>query len=127
MLHRACRNEGKGRDRVKSAFAETLEMIEGQSGLSLEELARIAGTSSRSAYRWAAGKTDPRSHARDRVLQVAVVVRELSDTLTRDGAHIWLFSPNPFLDYERPVDVLKRGDFRSVLGAIAGLKDGVFI
>jgi transcriptional regulator with XRE-family HTH domain len=112
---------------IRTAYTETLAMIEEKAALSMEDVARIVGASPRSVYRWASGQSGPRAAARDRLLEVAVVVRELSDTLTPDGAHIWLFAPNPFLDYARPVDLLGRGDFRPVLGAIEGLKDGVFI
>ena len=112
---------------MSKAVAETLELIEQTASLSSDDVARIVGTSPRTVYRWAAGATGPRPRARDRLLEVATVVRELGDTLTPDGAHIWLFAPNPFLDYERPVDTLRKGKFRRVLAAIDGLRDGVFV
>lgn len=112
---------------MTTAFAKTLGMIEEKAALSLEDVASIVGASPRSVYRWARGTSDPRANARDRLLQVAAVVRELSDTLTPDGAYVWLFAPNPFLDYDRPVDLLRDGEYKRVLGAIEGLKDGVFV
>jgi uncharacterized protein (DUF2384 family) len=110
----------------RTAYADTLEMIEEKAALSMEDVAKIVGASPRSVYRWASGQSGPRAAARDRLLEVAVVVRDLGDTLTPDGAQIWMFAPNPFLDYARPVDLLGKGEFRRVLGAIEGLKDGVF-
>ncbi|RIK10745.1 MAG: hypothetical protein DCC49_02140 [Acidobacteria bacterium] len=50
-----------------------------------------------------------------------VVVDRLSRTPKPEASEEWLFSPNPSLDYERPADMLKDGNYRGVLGAIDAL------
>ena len=55
------------------------------------------------------------------------MVTELSKVLESDAAHVWLFTPNPFLEFERPIDLVGDGQFRRVLAAIQALADGVFV
>lgn len=61
------------------------------------------------------------------MLELIAVLEHLSGVLTPSAAHDWLFSPNPRLDHEKPVDLLRLGDYRRVLGAIDALAEGVFI
>ena len=101
--------------------------MEEGAGLSRDDIARVAGTTSRSVARWARGESDPRGSSRDRLLEMAAVVTELSNVLTPDAAHVWLFTPNPFLQFDRPIDLLAAGEYRRVLGVVSALADGVFI
>jgi uncharacterized protein (DUF2384 family) len=55
------------------------------------------------------------------------VVNELSSVVVPDAAHVWLFTPNPFLDFDRPIDLITEGQYRRVLAAIEALADGVFV
>lgn len=109
------------------SYAHALERIEKSSALSKEELAKIVGASSRSVSRWATGTGGPRARARDRLLELHAVVSELSQHLTSEGVNLWLHAPNPFLDYDRPTNVLAKGEFRRVLAAIDALGEGVFV
>ena len=108
-------------------YARTLERLEEKAGLSYEDIARVVGSSPRSISRWARGDADPRSRSRDRLLETSAVVNELSGVLTADAAHVWLFTPNPFLDCDRPIDLVAEGQYRRVLAAIEALADGVFV
>ena len=110
-----------------SIYAKTVERLEAKAGLSHEDIARVVGTSPRSISRWASGDADPRSRSRDRLLEAAAVVNELAGVLTPDAAHVWLFTPNPFLNFDRPIDLVAEGQYRRVLAAIEALADGVFV
>jgi uncharacterized protein (DUF2384 family) len=110
-----------------AVYARTIESIEEKAALSHDDVARMVGTSPRSVYRWASGVTGPRARGRDRLLEVAAVVNELAHSLSPEAAHLWLHAPNPFLDFDRPLDVLARGDYRRVLAAIEAIRDGVFV
>jgi len=41
--------------------------------------------------------------------------------------HDWLFTPNLLLDDYRPVELLREGEPRRVLGAIDALAEAVFV
>lgn len=52
---------------------------------------------------------------------------ELSGVLASDAVHAWLFTPNPFLEFDRPIDLVAEGQYRRVLAAVEALADGVFV
>lgn len=91
------------------------------------ELARVLETNPRTVARWLDRTASPRPDARERLLEVIAVLELLSETLKPRAAHDWLFMPNPSLDHHKPVELLRGGDFRRVLGAIDALADGVFV
>ena len=108
------------------ALTERLEVAASQTELDQADLARVLSTSPRTVARWFRG-TSPRPESRERLLEVLAVLERLSAIFKGDAAHDWLFTPNPLLDYYKPVDLLRRGEFRRVLGAIDALAEGVFI
>lgn len=38
-----------------------------------------------------------------------------------------LFSPNPALGHEKPIDILAAGQWRKVLGLVNALGEGIFV
>lgn len=106
---------------------ERLETAAARIELDGRDLARVLETSPRTVARWLNREAAPRPDARERLLELIAVLEHLSGTLQPRAAHDWLFTPNPSLDHHKPVDLLRAGDFRSVLGAIDALADGVFV
>lgn len=76
--------------------------------------------------RWLRHETEPRWEARELLLTLGVVLERLAQVVERGAAEDWLFTPVPMLDYERPVDRLRRGDYRSVIGVVDAIGEGVF-
>jgi len=79
------------------------------------------------ALRSLPGEVEPQPDARDRLLQLHYVARQLIEVLglTPSDANTWLFEPNQLLQGDTPADRLARGEFRMVLGLIEALADGV--
>ncbi|MBA2359536.1 MAG: DUF2384 domain-containing protein [Actinobacteria bacterium] len=107
-------------------IAERLEHAATKVELGGGDLARVLETSPRTIARWLNQGATPRPHARERLLELIAVLELLSETLRPPAAHDWLFTPNRSLDHHKPVELLREGNFRSVLGAIDALADGVF-
>lgn len=99
------------------------------SGIELDraDLARLLETNPRTVSRWLGRETSPRPDARERLLELIAVLEQLSGVLRPQPAHDWLFTPNPELDHHKPVDLLRRGEFRRILGAIDAMAEGVFV
>lgn len=110
-----------------SALATRLEGAFKAADLDQEEVARVVGTNPRTVSRWLKEETAPRKEARERLLEFLSVTERLSATLRPEPAHDWLFSPNPALGHDKPVDLLKEGRYREVLGAVDALAEGVFV
>lgn len=106
-------------DRLGAAAAKTeLDQV---------DLARVLGTNPRTISRWLQRQATPRPDARERLLELLAVLEALSQVLQPQAAHDWLFTPNPLLDHHKPVELMRQGDVRLVLGAIDGLAEGVFV
>jgi uncharacterized protein (DUF2384 family) len=107
--------------------AERLGSAAARIELDGHDLARVLQTSPRTVARWLNREVEPRPDARERLLELVAVLEHLSTTLQPAAAHDWLFTPNPSLAHHKPVDLLRAGDFRRVLGAIDAMADGVFV
>jgi putative toxin-antitoxin system antitoxin component (TIGR02293 family) len=108
-------------------LAERLGRASGQIELDQADLARMLETNPRTVSRWLTRETSPRPDARERLLELIVVLEQLSGVLRPQPAHDWLFTPNPSLAHHKPVDLLRTGEFRQVLGAIDAMAEGVFV
>lgn len=106
-------------DRLEHA-SESVELDQG-------DLARVLDTNPRTIGRWLHRQSSPRPDSRERVLELLAVLEQLSGVLQARGAHDWLFSPNPLLDHYKPVDLLRDGEYRKVLGVIDAMAEGVFV
>ncbi len=108
-------------------LAERLGRASGQIDLDQADLARMLETNPRTVSRWLARETSPRPDARERLLELIAVLEQLSGVLRPQPAHDWLFTPNPSLTHHKPVDLLRNGEFRQVLGAIDAMAESVFV
>jgi putative toxin-antitoxin system antitoxin component (TIGR02293 family) len=112
---------------VATDLATRLEQASGRVELDQADLARVLDTNPRTIARWLHKEASPRPDSRERVLELIAVLEQLSGVLRAQAAHDWLFSPNQLLDHYKPVDLLREGDYRRVLGAIDAIAEGVFV
>lgn len=91
------------------------------SALTQEEIARIVHSNSRSVQNWAAGTNRPSAAARDRLLELKFLCDRLRGFMTPDAMEIFWHSRNHWLDEQRPIDVLERGEFDLVLRTISAM------
>ena len=89
------------------------------------DVARVAGASPRSVVRWRAGDVSPRRETEDRLLELNAVLDLARRVFRDDVARKWLRSPIPALDYEKPLDLLARGDWRRVVNTLLAIAEGV--
>lgn len=92
--------------------------------LSLTEIGQIAGVGERAVQNWARGTSKPEGLSRERLLELNYIIGELSDVYTDEGIEIWLHSRQRGLDGHRPLDLLKEGQFETVLAAVERLAGG---
>lgn len=89
------------------------------------DIARVLGTPARSVTRWTTTGETPRRENEERFLELRAVVDALRQGLRDEPARLWLRSPVPALDYDKPLDLVERGEYRRVIGAIVALAEGV--
>lgn len=89
------------------------------------DVARVLGSTQRSVARWQAAEASPRRDSEERLLELKAVVDLARQYLRPDLARLWLRSPDPSLGYEKPLDLVKQGEYRRVIGALLALAEGV--
>jgi len=89
------------------------------------DVAQITGATPRSVSRWTAAKAAPRRDAEDRLLELKSVVDLLRSVLRDEPARLWLRSPNPDLDWRKPLELIADGEYRRVIGAVLAMAEGV--
>lgn len=85
------------------------------SGITRTELSKAVGAAERTVQTWYAGTSKPTGMRAQRLLDVQMIVRLLSDTYTPEGIRIWLNSRNRNLDLQRPINLLEDGQIDAVL------------
>jgi len=108
-------------------LAERLELASTRLELDQADLARVLDTNPRTIARWLQRETAPRPDAHERLLELIAVLEQLSGVLTPSAAHDWLFTPNPLMEHFKPVELLREGQYRRVLGAIDAMAEGVHV
>jgi putative toxin-antitoxin system antitoxin component (TIGR02293 family) len=89
------------------------------------DIAQVLETTPRSVARWQQGDAQPRRESVDRLLELKVVLDLASHVLRPESAELWLRSPIPDLDYDKPLDLIRRGEFRRVIACLQALAEGV--
>lgn len=89
------------------------------------DVARVLGISPRSVARWTAAGSAPRRESEERLLELKAVIDLLRDVMRDEAARLWLRSPVPALDYDKPIDLIEQGEYRRVIGAILSLAESV--
>lgn len=89
------------------------------------DVAHITGATQRSVSRWTTAKAAPRRGAEERLLELKAVVDLLRTVLRDEPARFWLRSPNPDLDWRKPLDLIADGEYRRVIGAVLAVAEGV--
>lgn len=103
-----------------SGIIETLR----RSALNAAEIGGLTGVSERQVQRWGSGTSKPDGDNRTRLLELSYVVDQLLEIYTAEGVEIWLHGRNRGLDGRRPLDLLRGGEFDTVLEAIERLNAG---
>jgi DNA-binding transcriptional regulator YiaG len=88
------------------------------------EIADITGVKVRQVQHWASGAHRPQADARDRLLELHYIVERLRDIYTPEGIEIWVHGRNRALGGEKPIELLRAGEFERVLAEIERLAAG---
>lgn len=89
-------------------------------------IARATGANVRTAERWRAGQA-PQTRFRDRMSALQAVLDVLGRGMSDGAKRAWLEAPNPLLKWDRPVDLLAKGDFAAVHAAAESYTVGDYV
>ena len=106
------------------AIADKVQALSRDFG-SQRRLAEVLGVSAAQVTRWRRGQGIDEMNA-GRVDLLELVMASLLRLYTPAVAERWLFGLNPSLRDRRPIDLIRRGETREVLDAIANERAGSF-
>ena len=106
-------------------LGEVLDQLLESEIIDTSDVARVAHTTPRSVARWTTAKASPRRDNEDRLLELRAVVEQLRRVLRDDAARLWLRSPNPELEWQKPIDLIAEGQYLRVIAAILAVGEGV--
>lgn len=109
----------------KSAIAKKVDYLSESLALKRQEVADIVGSSAREVGRWSAGEATPKRMTKQRLLELAFIGEQLGKVLQPGDANLWIFAPNRLLDGDTPAQRIADGDYKTVLGLIEALADGI--
>lgn len=107
------------------AVNSTLEGMVATEIVDNADIARALNSTSRSVSRWLTAETSPRREAEERLLELKAVIELLARVLRREPARLWLRTPNPQIEYEKPIDLIANGRYRRVIAEIQAMAEGV--
>jgi transcriptional regulator with XRE-family HTH domain len=106
---------------------ESVRYLRREVGLTETDLADGTGAAVRTVRRWAQDRTEPQRRYQPRIDDLRAVVEILDETLTSKGIAQWLRSRNRYLDGDRPIDVLREGEYSRVKEAADAFRDGAYL
>jgi putative toxin-antitoxin system antitoxin component (TIGR02293 family) len=108
-----------------ASLAALLDRLYETDVIDTADVARVSGAHARSVNRWHREQAEPRRESEERLLELKAVVDLLRRVLRDDAARLWLRSPNPDLEYEKPLDLVASGQYRRVIDLLLALAEGV--
>ncbi len=112
---------------MSTAIAARVRMLADHLALTQNELGDLLNTSQRTVSRWAAGTSTPPPDPKQQLLELAYLGEHLAKVMKPDEANVWVFSPNRLLNGESPAQLIRRREFRKVLGLVHALGEGVVV
>jgi transcriptional regulator with XRE-family HTH domain len=94
--------------------------------LTADEIATATGADQRTVRRWWHKGSSPTQY-RHQLDDLRAIAEILSVTLKEDAIGSWLRSRNRYLEYERPLDALGRGEFDAVRDAAFAFVEGAVL
>ena len=89
------------------------------------DIARVSDANPRSVSRWKSHEATPRREAEERLLELRAVVELARRVMKDEAARLWMRSPNPDLDYEKPLDLVASGKYQRVVDLLLAIAEGV--
>jgi len=88
------------------------------------EVAEITGVQTRQVQHWASGAHRPQGQSKDKLLELHYIIERLREIYTPEGTDIWIHGRNRSLGGRKPIDLLRAGEFETILASVERLASG---
>lgn len=108
------------------AFAEEAIHIRDMGHLSDRDIARATGAGVSTVGAWLRRTRSPTGERAERLAELSAIVERLARVMEPSYIPVWLHKPLIALGDEKPIDLLARGEWRSIARLISELESPTF-
>jgi len=108
---------------MATAFADEALRIKRTAGLNDELIARGTGAARSTVRDWLARRSSPTGVRAERVGELSAIVDRLPRVMRPEYIPVWMTKPIEALDDEKPIDLIRHGEFRRVARIVSELED----
>jgi len=87
------------------------------------DIARATGATPSTVREWLAHRSAPTGVRTERLAELASLVERLARVIRPAHIPVWLSTPVPLLDEDKPIDRIAKGGHRAVAKLISGIED----
>ncbi len=109
---------------MTTAFADEVARTRQIGHLSEMLLSRALGVNRSTVGAWLRRERNPTGVRADRVAELSAIVERLAQVVEPEYIAVWLSKPIEALGFEKPTDLIARGDYRRVAQLISELEVG---
>jgi len=111
----------------ETAVSRLVAGLKEYGGLKGRDIANIVGVSPPTVSRWSKGEGGPTIEKQTTIAELRWVAERLSDFYEPDEVRLWLQSPHPQMEGQKPYDLVNAGRTSEVLEVIERLDSGVYL
>jgi transcriptional regulator with XRE-family HTH domain len=108
---------------MSTAFADEAVRIHRRANLSDRVIARATGAAPSTVRGWLRRKSEPSGARAERVAELSSIVERLERVMRPEYIPVWMSKPIEALGNEKPVELIRRGQYRRVAALISELED----
>jgi uncharacterized protein (DUF2384 family) len=108
---------------MSTAFADEAVRIHRRANLSDRVIARATGAAPSTVRGWLRRKSEPSGTRAERVAELSSIVERLERVMRSEYIPVWMSKPIEALGDEKPVELIRRGQYRRVAALISELED----
>jgi len=111
---------------MATAIVRHLQNIQRNGGLKSVDIANVMNVSRPTVSRWLSGENKPSVSVQVILSHLQFVVDRLTDFYTPEEIRIWIFTQQPLLDNERPIDLVISGETEKILDLLQEIDAGAY-
>jgi uncharacterized protein (DUF2384 family) len=105
-----------------SPLLEDAQRVHDIPGLSDRLIASATGAKPSTVRGWLAGRSEPTGARAERLIELAEMIKRLSQVVRPESIPVWLQRPILALDDEKPIELIARGQYRKVAKLISEIE-----
>ena len=105
-----------------TAFGREAIRLREEAGLSTGEIARATGAAKSTVRGWIGFRSEPTGDRAVRIAELVALIERLEEVVDHDYIRIWLNKPIKALDEQKPLDLIREGEYQRVAKAVAAIR-----